>query len=357
VARRAHDRAVVVPDDERARGSGADEGADLAAFAARLRARHVRAAALDGALRALLAIAVPAVLLAWLVPGSRVPLALLAAVLACAAAVTAAFRARRVAANALLRPAAGADGSDAGDPVRLRELEDELATWLERRPASPMRSWLTADVRTRLVLVTPATQHAIARRRLGRLAWVVPIVLLLLLAWFLIDLLSPPWPGALGGREGSGGASDGTGDGEGQGDGRGGSRPDPRDREGDSPPDVPPPPPPVAAPTPEPPPTPPEAGEPPPLLELPTQQHFVVPEFVGDGPTRRAKMHAAEVEAPPPGAAPPRTGTAPAGEPLPVPPAEQFRRAEERAVAARHVPPAEQGIVRRYFETLRQAAK
>lgn len=329
--------------------------ADLVAFAQRLRHQHVRGAVVDAVLRVVLALALPCLLTAWLLPASRLPIGVAVGGLAALLGGAAALRARRVADASLLRVA---DVDVGDDPRLLAELGDELATWLEARPqaAAPMRRWLAQDVRRRLPALPTTTVAAIGRRRLGGLAWIVPIVLLLLIAWFLANLLSPPWPGAVGGRQDH--PAPGSGDGGGGADGRGGGagrsdqqpasekppseKPDRRD-----------PPPPQAneAPTPKP--------EPPaPLLELPPQERFVVPEFLGDGPTRRARMHAAEVEegAPAGAAAAQRAGEAPQAE-VPPPLPEQFARAAEAAVASRHVPPAEQPMVRRFFDALQKAAK
>ncbi|GAB4149683.1 MAG: hypothetical protein Fur0037_18040 [Planctomycetota bacterium] len=90
--------------------------------------------------------------------------------------------------------------------------------------------------------------------------------------------------------------------------------------------------------------------EPPaPLLPAESERHGVVPDFVGDGPARRAMIEAAAVPGAG-GAAPSRTLPARRVEAE----AESFRRAAEKAVRSRHVPEAERPIVRRFFELLRQ---
>jgi hypothetical protein len=104
---------------------------------------------------------------------------------------------------------------------------------------------------------------------------------------------------------------------------------------------------------------PPEPEPPAPLLELPEQRRFVVPDFIGDGPTRKARVRAAEIEreggagrhAPP---AQQRGGDQPSPT-APEPAAESFERAAEAALQSRHVPPAERPMVRRFFERLREA--
>lgn len=95
------------------------------------------------------------------------------------------------------------------------------------------------------------------------------------------------------------------------------------------------------------------------MLELPEQQRFVVPEFVGDGPTRRARMHAAQLERDG-GARPPSAGTEGGNGDSEAPPPitkERFERAAEAAQRARHVPDEERAMVRRFFELLRERAK
>lgn len=342
-------------------------GEDLAAFAAGLRRRRVRIAARDGALRAVLALAVPGVALAWAVPPVRLPLALGVVAIAGAAAGAAAWRAGRVGVAGLLAADAGDDDALVGlSPRLLAEVGDELATWLERRDqaARGMTAWLAADVRAKLPRLPARAVAAVGRRRLGGLLWAVPLALLLLLAWFVADLLAPPWQGVLGGN-GAGASSGADGAGGAGGAGPGGesaadgvAQPQPRD----------------TAPTPRagsdaPPPLPPPAAqdqlepdaapaEPAPLLELPPQQRFVVPDFVGDGPSRRARMRAVEVEQGAPAAPTPR-GASPEelSQQLPPPRPETFQRAAEAAQAARHVPPGERPFVRRYFDKLQQAGK
>ncbi len=351
--------------DASAPGEGPAVTDALLAFTRGLRARHVRFAAAGGALRALLGLAVPCIVVAWLVPAWRLQaLAVLLAVPA-ASALLAAWRARALAATALLAGAEATSERAATERREMGELQDELATWLEHHggAATPMRDWLARDVHGRIGRLQPAVLAEVGRRRLGRLLWLLPLALLLLLAWLIADWLAPPWAGVLGGRA----TAPGSGPGDGPGDGRGGSsdrgggdtpddpqpgQPQPHDPPRKPPPPLKPPePPPAAEDEPKPP-------EPPaPLLDLPPQQRFVVPEFIGDGPTRRARMHAAAADEPEGGAAQaqPR-GDAPANAP-PPPTREQFERAAEAALRARHVPPAEQPMVRRFFDALREAAK
>lgn len=336
----------------------ATAASDLHAFVKVVRARHGRAAARHAALQVGLGCTLPAIALAWVWPAGTwwVLLAVAAAASLAASARRAAARSRS--ALALLVPSDGEVADDPRTRRQLAELGDELATWLE--PHGPehatMRSWLAQDVRGKLPQLAPATFANLGRPRLGRLLWCLPLALLLLFAWFLIDLLSPPWPGVLGGRTttsnaGSGGGTGREGDARGGGGGEQRAPPEPAPaiaKAGSAPP------PPPDSPEPSPPPPP---AEPAPLLDLPTQHRFLVPEFVGDGPTRRVRMHAAEVETGSLGAAAPQE-TGPGRDQPPPPPSRQdFARAAEEAQRARHVPAAERPMVARFFQALREAAK
>ena len=131
-----------------------------------------------------------------------------------------------------------------------------------------------------------------------------------------------------------------------------------KDEPGDQPGDQPKPQ--LTAPTPEP-----EAGvdptnpgEVPPLIDLPDDQRFVVPEFIGDGPTRRARMRAAELEELANSGSAQSSGVATTADPnQPKRSEPDFERAAEAALRSRYVPPAERAMVRRFFEKLRQKAK
>ncbi|MCU0863357.1 MAG: hypothetical protein MUC36_06175 [Planctomycetes bacterium] len=331
--------------------------ARLLAFAASLRRRHRRGAATFAALRTGLLLAVPVLPLAWLVPDWRLPLVLGAGTATALAALLAARRAAGLADAALLR---SAEPATAG--AELAVLGDELGTWLEahrRGERTAMTGWLTSAIDDQLPQVPRQQLAPIGRRSLGGLLWLLPLLLLALLAMLLAELLAPPWPGALGGRPRDLPTAGGAGGGEAPGPGGAGG--------GDSEPDEAPPPEPKEPPAEKPPaaePPAPEAAavpppdERPPLLDLPTQQRFLVPEFIGEGPTRRVRMHAAELEQ---GAPPPTAVARPSGDgaPAPVPPpqVEEFVRAAEAAQRARHVPPAERAIVQRFFTALREVAK
>ncbi|MFO1077766.1 MAG: hypothetical protein U1E73_08570 [Planctomycetota bacterium] len=338
-----------------------DRRARVLHFAAALRWRHAVHGGLRAALVSALVLALPALLVTALVPAWLWTAALAVAAVAALQGLVAGLRAARVADAALL---AALDGTA---PAAFAGFRDELATWLElehRQAAeAPMPHWLGDVVDGHLRALDRTMLATVGRRRLGRARWLVPIVLLALLVWLLSYFLFPNWPGLLGGRPdepGGGAPMAGTG-GPGEGAGGGGSAPQPKGA-GESPvrrpprepqPQQPPPPEQPAPPEPTPP------AESPPLLSLPPQQVFAVPEFVDDGPTRRMRAHVAEVpegggDQRPESTTPNRGGELP---PPPVPPAVEFARAAERAQNARHVPPAERPIVRRFFELLHEAAK
>lgn len=328
------------------------EAPQLLAFARRLRRLLARRAALDAGRFTALVLGVPGLLLVWLLPQWWLPLVAAALLLVAIRAILAGVVVRARADHQLLAGLAG----DEPNRANLDRLGDELATWLEarrQRREGVMVDWLARDVARQLPDLLPVVGRA-AARPLGRWLWLLPVLLLLLLAWLLSGWLSPPWRGVLGGGLGpppppSQGA---VGEEPAPGGGGSGRRPDdPQHR---------PPPPAMEKTTPPPPeqpdPTPEAVPEPPaPLLDLPSQQQFLVPEFVGDGPTTRVRMHAAEVEQGAPNGATGRSVGA--TEPPPVPPAQRFERAAEQALQSRHVPPAEQAMVRRFFEALREAGR
>ena len=333
---------------------GAEAAPALLAFTARLRAHHVRRGAAAAALRAALAVAVPIVLSAWLLPSAAVWLLLGLVVWTTVAALVGAGRGRSLADVALLQLA---DGSSELDARTLARLGDELATWLEaqrRGEATAMVDWLARDVQRQLPQLAPATLQQLGRRPLGGLLWLLPVLVVLLLLWLLSLWLAPPWRGAFGGAPTPPPAVSGDHDGGGEPQGGGGGQssppqqPEPQPQRPDRQ-DVPPSPPEQPQPEPVPP------AEPPPLLELPEQQRFLVPEFIADGPSRRVRMHAAELEQGPPPAANAPSSTGGEAPPTERSAPEQFERAAEQALRARHVPPAEQAMVRRFFAALREA--
>lgn len=332
-------------------GSAAAQAAtDLRAFARTLRARLRWNAAWTAAAHALLRSALPCLILGlvgyryaptlgavgaavWLLAGG-------------AAGFMAARRAAAVGDAAMVRLLAWAGA----DPALLARLGDELATFCESPTGrEAVRRWLEQSVQAGVLRVPPAACARVGRRPFGRELLAVPLAALLLwLAWFHFDLPGATWPGL---------------------------QPAPAvPRAAALPPEPEPTPQPprsgaaatplrAAAPDPAspsapdaPPPAPPPAAEPATLLELPPLRRFVVPRFVDDGPTRRARVHAVDAEQGAAGSA--GTGAAGAGAPAADSRStrEEFARAAEQALASRHVPPSEQPIVRRFFEALQKAA-
>lgn len=329
------------------------EAPQLLALARRLRWLLVRRAAVDAGRFTALVLGVPGLALVWMLPQWWLPLVVVAVLLV---AIRAALAGVVVQARADHQLLTGLAGQAAASGANLARLGDELATWLEVHRAArggAMVDWLARDVARQLPELLPVVGTA-AARPLGRWLWLLPVLFLLLLAWLLSVWLSPPWRGVLGGGFGPPPPPSygDVGDQPAPGGGTQGQRPDDPQRPGRpsaQPPTTPPPreqqdPAPDAVPEP-----------PAPLLDLPSQQQFLIPEFVGDGPTTRVRMHAAEVEQGAPNGATSRSEGA--SEPPPVPPAQRFERAAEQALQSRHVPLAEQAMVRRFFEVLREAGK
>ncbi len=321
-AERLHDAAVQVASSEVA------AGARLRVFAARVRGLAIRRAAAAAAVRAAIAVVPAAALLAWWLPALWPHAASIAAVALLVAAGSAALRLR-------LRPAtnwlAGLQQAPAGTA-------DAFATWLEygARDDRPLAAWLTEDAAARIAPLGAAQLAAVGRRRgfdrrIGLVA-----VLLLLLAWLFATWFAPRWPGLFGGRASEPPPPPPPGA---VGEGSSGGAPPTQGQPQPAPPE----------PLPEPPPE--------PLPDLPSEEHFVVPRYIEDGPSRKERVRAAELpvagsEAP----SPQRRGAGDrAGAPQPT--AEEFRRAAERAQRARHVPPAEQAMVRRFFDLLQREGR
>lgn len=362
---------------------------DLQRFAASLRWRQVWASAASAAVRVALCGAVPLALFAWLLPAyawSVANVVLVATVVVAAVtAVLAWWHTRRLEhrVHATMLQAAAPDGSDAAAALQI--CGDEFLTWFElaRPHVAPgsMFGWLERDLLERLAPeVRRSLRRTSGRWRLGRCRWLLLALLLVLLAWLLSLLVQVPWSGALGGKADRGGAQNsmsgigvplpvGQSDSMPQaGDDDGDGEPDP-DTQGDEAGDEAEPDEPEPEPGDEPnppdtrdgddPDAPPGDPEPAPILDLPNDERFVLPDFIGDGPTRRARMHAAEllerpVSAAGAGAAQ-RPGAAAGAVDEPLPRLEpDFERAAERAVRSRHVPAQERAIVARYFEALRR---
>ena len=320
--------------------------------------RFIRSARSHG-LRAGLAWALAAVgsplgiavlLLSWWWPWLLLPLGGLAVAVFALAALLALRMARRRATARLV---------DGLPSARAGILADGIATWVERdatgSPASPMTEWLCADLDQDLRALPPDLRAAAGRRRLGGVRYLIPVFVLVCLCWLVWRFMPPPIPGLLGG----GVLSAGPGQGQGPGSGQGGAGAPDRAGEPD---DVPRPPPPKPPPVEDQPPPPPSQPAPPaPLLQAPEEQQFVVPQFIGDGPSRQALVQAAGIDDGGAGSRRPPPPTARQGGEAPPPSSppsdEQFQRAVEQALQSRHVPPAERPIVERFFRALREKQK
>ncbi|MCA8942676.1 MAG: hypothetical protein KDB80_08985 [Planctomycetes bacterium] len=225
-------------------------------------------------------------------------------------------------------------------------LRDALRTWCDGPARGPMRDWLARVVANRIQGVQRGAMWRPVRRRLRPLRILVPVAVALL----ILRLLDPdepksgPFPVAVpdlvtvpGGGTAVVDSSRG-GSGEGESD-RPDSNPDSASDDADTDPDADP--------------GPADDGpvvEGAPLIERSVEDDFVIPSFVGDGPSSRTESHVARVgddsveEAP-------RNGDA-ESIPTPVVPDVEFEHAVERALAGRHVGPAERELVRRYFRLL-----
>jgi hypothetical protein len=356
-------------------------GSALRRFAKGLRWRHVFSCTVGAGIRWGLLLALPLLLLAWIRPDVLRPALIVCIAILLPTMLLAAVRSwwhGRQTFSALRQ-------SLSGSGTEIAALHDELQTWLEiddlrASPAAAASSadrasmlrWLEKDVQQRLAPHRKRALAAVTLPRLGRWRWLLPVVFSLLLLWLVALWVAPPWSGAIGGfanqpeagnddgQGGSGFGPDANPEGTPPADGRKGEEPqspskdDPGDQSGDQPEPQP------TVPTPEPEanvaPT--DPGEVPPLIDLPDDQRFVVPEFIGDGPTRRARMHAAELEEQANAGSRSSSAAASAADPnQPNRSEPDFERAAEAALRSRYVPPAERAMVRRFFEKLRQKAK
>ncbi len=233
-------------------------------------------------------------------------------------------------------------------------LQDELTTWFEqeRRGAldTPVGAWLGATLAGELGRVPATAVRGLGRRRLGRLRYLLPLCVVLLLAW-LLRFWAPPVPGFGGavpeptrGVPRPGGNAGGGAGGELPSPPQGGSPEQPQ-----PPPDQPPAQPDPSRPEDEP--TPPEPPQPP--APVPALPEYVLPEFTDQGPSRRELALAAQV-AIDGGTAPQPPSAGPDAPPPVAPDPTDYRKAAERAIRSRHVPPAERAIVERYFRLLQE---
>jgi|GEM_PF-2618485 len=342
----------------------------LRRFALGLRRRYVLGCALSATARWGMLLSLPVVVVAWSLPsfGWHALCVGVAALLVSVLLVMlrAWQRSRRLFAS-LQHGLAGCDEGAAA-------FQDELLTWLELdrlskssgdEPVGEARAgmlrWLERDVHLRLQPHRREAQRAMTRLRLGRWKRLLPAALALLVLWLFSLWLQPPWPGVVGGRPEAPAPGAALGDGaqEPRADERAGTA---EGAPGTDPEEAP------IAPQPEPAalaavddgeePRQDEPAEVPPLVEAPVDQRFVLPDFIGDGPTRRQRMHVAELEQQQPGgAARPQAQqqqTAGSRPRRPRPTSVEFERAAERAMRSRFVPERERAIVRRFFDALQK---
>ena len=350
-----------------------EAGPALRRFATGLRRRFVLGHGLGAGLRAGAWLTLSLLGVAWLAPSVLDPCIVAAAVVVTLSVtigvVRARWRSRRLLAS-LQR-----DGG--GDVAADQLFHDELLTWLEwdrkasSAPASARRAgmirWLEADVYERLQPRRQGAQRAMLRVGLGRWRLLAVVFMAVALAWLLGLWFQPPWRGVVGGAPAEPTSTEAREDG-------GGVEPDEQDEaqktprepgaEAGSPverevPEAPQPLAPVIPEGDDPEPEEPVAEEPP-LVEAPDDRRFILPDFIGDGPTRRERMHVAELEQPSAGGGA-RADRLPAGgaeRPRPSPaPAVEFERAAEKAARSRHVPDRERSMVRRFFEELQKRGR
>lgn len=299
----------------------------LRLFVARLQRRHATMAAARAALRAFLPWGVLGSAALWIDPQAALVLGLAGLLVASAAGL---WAGRRKLPNHLLL--AGVQDAP--------EVHDALGTWLEQRGAAPsplVSAWLAEDLWRQANAMPRRAWAGVGRRPLGGARWLLPLLVLLLWGRLLVDGIQLPLPGAGGGSAATGGGS-GAPSGSGSRQAELPEPPTPSPKSPEPEPVEPPPPP-----------------EPDPLLELPPQEQYVVPQFVGDGPSRKALAERAEVELGGGGAAPPESQSAGAAAVQDAPPpTRDHQRASERAERARNVPPEERPMVRRFFDLLRR---
>ena len=238
-------------------------------------------------------------------------------------------------------------------------LQDRLLTYLglgESQHATPMADWLEHDLDDRLRALPPERAAGLWRRPLGWARYLIPILIVLVLVRLLAPALPPIQPRGPQANAGAGGGGPDQPDKDGEGSSDNDA---PQDEQEEPEPSEEPTPPPLPTEQPEPPPEPsPEPQpepQPKPLIEgLEEEEAFVVPDFVGDGESRRSKARVAVV--------PDGDGDGGGGSRAPDPAggggndrpqtSPDFEKAREQALNARRVPEHEQPFVRRYFEAL-----
>lgn len=267
-------------------------------------------------------------------------------------------------------------------------LGDRLVTWTGGGVRGPMAAWLERMLVEDLAALPRWYSRRDIRRRLRPLRVLVPLLVAVLILRALAPKDRPHEHGLpLAGvtlpdpRSGSGAGEDTGGAGESAPSGgaadQGGSQPPPPEPESpeeqapdpQTPDPIPPPETPDPQPTPpepdDPQPDEPETAAPPPSTGLPPpsmtdverEDVFVIPSFIGEGPSETGEAHVARAgdgsqDGTPaqsaPGTPQPRGAASPDDVPEDV-----FERAVETALQSRHVRPDERAMVRRWFEQLR----
>jgi hypothetical protein len=233
-------------------------------------------------------------------------------------------------------------------------LQDELATWTgtsagQRETA--MFSWLARQLETRIVAMPLSLTRKISRAPLGRLRYLLPLLILLLLLRLFAPVLPPLPEGrlALSNQGGAGVA------GAGAESGAGGDQGEADEGEAEKDPEAPP-----SEDEPQPEEQQEEAGEENPP-ELPPKaldnaagkdESFLLPSFVGEGESRLTKAPVAGIDEQGAGGAAGEQAKSTAGRGMDELDEKDFERALEKALRSRHVPESERPFVRRYFEAL-----
>ena len=235
-------------------------------------------------------------------------------------------------------------------------LQDRLLTYLglgEREHATAMADWLERDLDDRLRSVPPQRAAGVGWRPLGPVRYLIPILIVILLVRLFAPALPPIKPRGPQANAPNSGAPPQPDDGDREDQDQQPDNEDSQPDEQPAPQDQPPPP----GQGPVPPPAPPEGedseGRPPrPLIDgLEEEQAFVVPDFIGDGESRRSKAHVAVIPQGSGGGADKTAGGAAGGRDRDEP-ERDFEKARERALHARRVPEHERPFVKRYFEAL-----
>ncbi len=238
-------------------------------------------------------------------------------------------------------------------------LKDELVTWRgarENQRESIMFTWLSRQLEDRLVALPRDLTKKISRAPLGRLRYLMPLLILLFLLRLFAPVLPPLPEGRLALNNQSGGGSS-AGDGEAEtgagSEGEGENEPqegpetpseqppepaeDPIEDQGDA----------------DPPSLPPKS-----LAEDGSKdESFLLPSFVGEGESRLSKAPVASIDEGGTGATARKERNKSRGGPMDEVDEKDFERALERALRSRHVPESERPFVRRYFEALMRGGR